>query len=99
VADPAPVLAGPRWLPQVTVLASGTFAVGTDAFVIAGLLPDISRSLSVSVAAAGQLVSVFSTAYAVLYLAVSLSGKRGAAHPAPRGTPSGAEGLVHGCAG
>ncbi|MBV8933618.1 MAG: MFS transporter, partial [Kutzneria sp.] len=55
-----------RWLPQVAVLAFGTFAVGTDAFVVAGLLPDISRSLSVSVAAAGQLVSVFSLAYAVL---------------------------------
>lgn len=48
------------------MLAFGTFAVGTDAFVIAGLLPDISRSLSVSVGAAGQLVSVFSLAYAVL---------------------------------
>lgn len=47
------------------MLAFGTFAVGTDAFVIAGLLPDISRSLSVSIAAAGQLVSVFAIAYAV----------------------------------
>ena len=55
-----------RWRPQVAVLAFGAFAVGTDAFVIAGLLPDISRSLSVSVGAAGQLVSVFSLAYAVL---------------------------------
>ncbi|GAA4501391.1 MFS transporter [Actinoallomurus oryzae] len=57
---------GDRWLPHVSVLAVGAFVVGTDAFVIAGLLPDISRSLSVSVAAAGQLVSVFSIAYAVL---------------------------------
>ncbi|UQA94116.1 MFS transporter [Streptomyces halobius] len=48
------------------VLALGTFAVGTDAFVIAGLLPDISRSLHVDIAAAGQLVSVFSIAYALL---------------------------------
>jgi DHA1 family inner membrane transport protein len=55
-----------RWLPQVSVLAFGAFAVGTDAFVIAGLLPAISDSLSVGVGAAGQLVSVFSIAYAVL---------------------------------
>ncbi|WP_371482695.1 MFS transporter [Kitasatospora sp. NBC_00315] len=55
-----------RWRAHVMVLAFGTFAVGTDAFVIAGLLPDISRSLGVGVAAAGQLVSVFSIAYAVL---------------------------------
>jgi MFS transporter, DHA1 family, inner membrane transport protein len=54
------------WLAPVGILALGTFTVGTDAFVIAGLLPAISRSLSVSLAAAGQLVSVFSIAYAVL---------------------------------
>lgn len=66
MTDSAPALTDGRRLPQVAVLAFGTFAVGTDAFVIAGLLPDISRSLSVSVAAAGQLVSVFSIAYAVL---------------------------------
>ncbi|ARZ66063.1 putative transmembrane efflux protein from the major facilitator superfamily [Streptomyces albireticuli] len=48
------------------MLALGTFAVGTDAFVIAGLLPEISDSLDVSVGAAGQLVSVFSLAYALL---------------------------------
>nr|WSZ97470.1 MFS transporter [Streptomyces sp. NBC_00857] len=55
-----------RWRPHAMVLALGTFVVGTDAFVIAGLLPDISRSLDVDIAAAGQLVSVFSIAYALL---------------------------------
>lgn len=55
-----------RWAANVAILAFGTFAVGTDAFVIAGLLPDISRSLSVDAAAAGQLVTVFSIAYALL---------------------------------
>lgn len=67
--DNKPALGIPNqasWLAPVAVLAFGTFAVGTDAFVIAGLLPAISRSLSVSVAAAGQMVSVFSIAYAVL---------------------------------
>ena len=66
MADSTRVRTGNRWLPHVSVLAFGAFAVGTDAFVIAGLLPAISDSLSVSVAAAGQMVSVFSIAYAVL---------------------------------
>jgi MFS transporter, DHA1 family, inner membrane transport protein len=55
-----------RWFAPVAVLAFGTFAVGTDAFVISGLLPDIHSSLSVSIAAAGQLVTIFAIAYAVL---------------------------------
>lgn len=54
------------WLGRVLALALGTFVVGTDAFVIAGLLPDISSSLDISTGAAGQLVSVFSLAYALL---------------------------------
>lgn len=66
MADSTPTTAGERWLPHAAVLALGTFAVGTDMFVIAGLLPDISRSLDISLAAAGQLVSVFSFAYALL---------------------------------
>lgn len=48
------------------ILAVGTFAIGTDAFVIAGVLPQIAADLSVSVGTAGQLVTVFSVAYAVL---------------------------------
>ncbi|MFH9658245.1 MFS transporter [Streptomyces sp. NPDC017248] len=58
--------AGRTWRTHAGVLALGTFAVGTDAFVIAGLLPEISGSLGVSLGAAGQLVSVFSLAYALL---------------------------------
>ncbi|MCP2256515.1 MFS transporter, DHA1 family, arabinose polymer transporter [Streptoalloteichus tenebrarius] len=55
-----------HWRAHAAVLALGTFAVGTDAFVIAGVLPDIAGELDVSVGAAGQLVSVFSLAYALL---------------------------------
>ncbi|SDI87912.1 MFS transporter [Nonomuraea jiangxiensis] len=55
-----------RWRPHTAVLAFGAFAVGTDGFVVAGLLPSIATSLHVSVAAAGQLVTVFSISYAVL---------------------------------
>jgi predicted MFS family arabinose efflux permease len=46
------------------LLALGTFAIGTDAFIIAGVLPEISSSLSSSVGATGLVVSVFSMAYA-----------------------------------
>ncbi|MEV0699150.1 MFS transporter [Saccharopolyspora sp. NPDC050389] len=51
---------------RVAVLALGTFTVGTDAFVVAGVLPEISADLQVGIAEAGQLVTVFSIAYAVL---------------------------------
>jgi MFS transporter, DHA1 family, inner membrane transport protein len=54
-----------RWKGPAAVLAIGTFAVGTDAFVIAGVLPSIASSLNVGLAAAGQLVTVFSLAYAL----------------------------------
>jgi DHA1 family inner membrane transport protein len=52
-------------LAAVLVLAVGTFATGTDAFIVAGLLPSLARSLHSSVAAAGQIVTVFALAYAV----------------------------------
>lgn len=38
------------------LLALGTFAVGTDLFVLGGILPDMARSLRVSEAAAGQAI-------------------------------------------
>ncbi|MFF5211224.1 MFS transporter [Streptosporangium sp. NPDC000396] len=47
-------------------LALGTFAIGTGTFVTAGLVLPVSRSLGVSQAAAGQLVTVFAVAYALL---------------------------------
>lgn len=46
-------------------LATGTFAVGTESFMIAGLLPGMAQDLAVSVATAGQLVTVFALAYAL----------------------------------
>jgi predicted MFS family arabinose efflux permease len=45
-------------------LALGTFAVGTEGFMIAALLTTIAGDLSVSVAHAGLLVSIFALAYA-----------------------------------
>src|ERR1700685_154216 len=46
-------------------LALGTFAIGTEGFVIAPLLPDLARDLSVSIVSAGQLVTVFALTYAL----------------------------------
>jgi predicted MFS family arabinose efflux permease len=46
-------------------LALGTFAVGTESFMIAGLLPGMAADLAVSIATAGQLVTVFALAYAL----------------------------------
>ncbi|NBE83555.1 MFS transporter [Micromonospora rubida] len=51
---------------STAVLALGTFAVGTDAFIVAGFLPAMASSLHVSTAAAGQSVTVFALSYAVL---------------------------------
>lgn len=47
------------------ILALGTFAVGTDAFVIAGILPAIGRDLSITLESAGLVVSVFAISYAI----------------------------------
>jgi MFS transporter, DHA1 family, inner membrane transport protein len=62
-ADTAPDAAGEsgRFPIPILALTMSAFAVGTAEFVIAGLLPDISRDLDVSIPAAGQLV----TAYAI----------------------------------
>jgi predicted MFS family arabinose efflux permease len=47
-------------------LALGMFALGTDSFVIAGVLPQISQSFHVSIGTAGQLTTVYALAYALL---------------------------------
>jgi len=46
-------------------MALGTFAIGTEGFMIAPLLPRLAGDLSVSVAAAGQLVTIFALTYAL----------------------------------
>jgi predicted MFS family arabinose efflux permease len=62
-------------------LALGAFAVGTEAFMISAILPDIASSLSVSYQAAGLLVAIFSFTYAltspVLTALTSAIGRRG----------------------
>ncbi|GCF11292.1 MFS transporter [Dictyobacter arantiisoli] len=49
--------------PRIVLLALGMFALGTDAFVVAGVLPTIAREMQVSEGLAGQLVTVFSLTY------------------------------------
>ncbi|GCE06065.1 MFS transporter [Dictyobacter aurantiacus] len=49
--------------PRIFLLSLGMFALGTDAFVVAGVLPLIARDTGVSAGLAGQLVTVFSLTY------------------------------------
>ncbi|MGY4720802.1 MFS transporter [Naumannella huperziae] len=62
--------------PPLLLLALVTFVVGTDGFVIAGLLPQIAADLHVTPALAGQLVTAFALTFAVA--AVVLSAVTGA---------------------
>ena len=55
----------PVGLARVGVLAFGAFALGTDLYVIAGVLPEIARGTRVPIALAGQLVTIFALAYAL----------------------------------
>lgn len=51
---------------RLLILALGTFAIGTDSYVVAGILPQVARSFDVSLSAAGQFVSVYALCYGVL---------------------------------
>jgi predicted MFS family arabinose efflux permease len=46
-------------------LALSTFAIGTEAFVIAGLLPVIASDLHITLVATGQLVTAYALTYAI----------------------------------
>lgn len=52
-----------RW--KIYILAIASFLVGTSEFVIAGILDMLAKDVGVSVAAAGQLITVYSLAYAI----------------------------------
>src|ERR1700722_1741022 len=56
---------GIRQFAPLTWLALGTFATGTESFMIAALLPGLASDLSVTLTAAGQLITVFALTYAV----------------------------------
>ncbi|MQY28023.1 MFS transporter [Nocardia aurantia] len=50
---------------RVYLLALATFTVGTEGYVIAGVLPAVARDMRVSVAVCGQLVTIFALVYAL----------------------------------
>lgn len=62
---------------KIIFLAAGMFALGLDAYVIAGLLPQISQTFNVSNAQTGQAVTVFTLFYALAapIFAALLAGK------------------------
>jgi DHA1 family inner membrane transport protein len=51
---------------RLLVLALGMFAMGTDNFVVAGILPSVATSLNTSVSFAGQMVTVYALSFALL---------------------------------
>ena len=51
---------------RLLVLAIGMFALGTDSYVVAGVLPEISRAFDVGIGAAGQMTTVYSVTFALL---------------------------------
>lgn len=51
---------------RLLVLAIGMFAIGTDSFVIAGILPSIAQSMDTSVAVVGQMITLYALSYSLL---------------------------------
>jgi MFS transporter, DHA1 family, inner membrane transport protein len=51
---------------RLVVLALGMFALGTDSFVVAGILPEIARTFQVSIGAAGQMTTVYAVTFAIM---------------------------------
>lgn len=54
-----------RLNPRVYILAFGTFATGTNALIMSGILPDVARALRTTQATAGLGVTAFALAYAI----------------------------------
>lgn len=50
---------------RLVALAAGAFVVAADGTLVIGVLPEIARGLGVSLAAAGQTVTVFAAVYAL----------------------------------
>ncbi|MFD0771380.1 MFS transporter [Bacillus sp. CGMCC 1.60114] len=50
---------------KIFLLAIGMFALGVDAYVMAGILPSITDEFRVSIGKAGQTVSIFTLCYAI----------------------------------
>lgn len=61
---------------RLLMLALGMFAIGTDNFVVAGILPSVAESLDTTVSLVGQMVTVYALSYAVMapVMAAAASG-------------------------
>ncbi|HEY2876478.1 MAG TPA: MFS transporter [Reyranella sp.] len=51
---------------RLLVLAFGMFAIGTDGFVMAGVLPEIAQFFHVGIGAAGQMTTAYALSFALL---------------------------------
>ncbi|GLS47009.1 MFS transporter [Methylobacterium brachythecii] len=51
---------------RLLVLALGMFALGTDSFVVAGVLPAVAKSFDIGIGAAGQMTTVYAVTLALL---------------------------------
>ena len=58
--------------PRIVLLAAGLFIVGTNAFVIAGLLPDIADSLGVHATDVSYSITLYSIVVAIAAPAISI---------------------------
>lgn len=63
-----------RWQASVLVLVS--FMLGCNEFMVVGVISDIAKSLQVTVAAAGYLVTIFAIVYAISTPIVTLFANR-----------------------
>jgi predicted MFS family arabinose efflux permease len=52
-------------LSKLIYLSLGAFAIGTEGYVVAGVLPKIASDLGVTLPLAGQLITVFALTYAI----------------------------------
>ncbi|MEV7416146.1 MFS transporter [Streptomyces sp. NPDC089919] len=51
---------------RFVALAIGMFAIGTDSFVVAGILPSIAKDLDTDVQTSAELITAYALAYAIL---------------------------------
>lgn len=61
---------------RLLILSAGMFAIGTDSFVVAGVLDQVSQSIGVSIALAGQMVTVYALSYALLSPVIAAAAAR-----------------------
>src|SRR5260221_5334963 len=56
---------GRPMLARLLWLSVGTFVIGAEGFIVAGVLPQVASDLGTSLAACGQLITAYALAYAI----------------------------------